>query len=216
MQSYLIDVLGKIKKTNKNEVHHLSCQTEVPFLLIGKNATPFTVLGFSKGRFFETNLFTIKCVDKCKGHALLEALRCRNGKLYRTDARILVNLSRFCGIERVISPVLDYLITSHFKRTVFCKRFVLKDKPSNMLWQIDQYHLQNVATISVDFVGTASGVLLQFHTKDGIVPWNVHQEKAQSITIANLLEIEVLPTPELIELMVQVQLNECEKKIIYF
>ena len=62
MTSWITELLIEIEK-NKIETDKLACQTAIPFMLIGKDGEPFSVVGNSRGHFFVSHFFT---GDKCR------------------------------------------------------------------------------------------------------------------------------------------------------
>ncbi len=128
MTSWIIEPLKKIESINKKEIPKLACQSALPFMLFGKGGEPFSVVVISRGRFFVSPFFTVSCIDEKSKCAVLEVLfpHCCGKELFRTQARIFVDLSCSCGIEVSPNPVFDYLVESHLTREHLCLPFVLE------------------------------------------------------------------------------------------
>ena len=117
---------------------------------------------------------------------------CCGNKLFRTKARVLVNLKCFCGIEIVATSVFDYLQLSHVTRDQFCLPFLLTKKDSSKtLCRIDRKDAQHTATISVYYDGTDPQVELTLYTYEEIITLLVRKGVFKSITVSNVQSIEI-------------------------
>ncbi|MCZ2259929.1 CotZ-related putative spore coat protein [Sporosarcina sp. G11-34] len=219
MTSWIAERLKKIEPINKKETHKLACQSALPFMLVGKDGEPFSVIGISGGCFFVSSFFTVICIDEKSKCAVLEVLfpRCCGRELFRTQARIFVDLSCFCGIEALPIPVFDCLIECHVKKDHLCLPFMLvKTDTTKTVWSTVQEKIGNTATITVNYVGPDPIVNLTLVTKDEVIPFVMVRGECRSVTVLNLKSIEVLTPLEQVRGTVEVQLNLVEKKKVCF
>jgi hypothetical protein len=219
MPSWITDILKEKETVNKKEMHPLVCQSALPFMLVGKDGTPFTVLGSSRGCFFKSPFFTVISTNEKSLCVVLEVLAscsCGN-KLFRTEARVLVNLNCFCGIEIVATPVFDYLQLSHITRDQFCLPFMLTKKDSpKMICRIDRREIQHTETISVHYTGADPQLELTLFTNEKTISLTIPKDGIRSITVFNLQSIEIATPIKEVKGTIEIQLNFCEKKNIYY
>ena len=219
MPSWMTDRLKEIAAVNKKAMYTVECQTALPFILVGRDGTPFTVFGFSRGCFFRSPFFTVLSVNDESSCVVLEVLApcgCEN-HLFRTKARVIVNANRFCGIEIVDLPVYDYLQVAYVTKDQLCLPFKATNKDSpKTIWKIEQKGLQHVGTLSVRYIGTESKVELALYTKEKCITLQVPKGEFRSITIFNLQSIDIATPMDVVKGTIDIQLNCCDKKNIYF
>ncbi|HJF31758.1 MAG TPA: hypothetical protein K8V56_08260 [Sporosarcina psychrophila] len=217
MPSRITDVLKEM--VTKKETQLLGLQTALPFILVRKDGTPFTVLGFSKGCFFRSPFFTVLSVDEENLCVVLEVLAscgCGNN-LFHTKARVLVNLDCFCSIEIVDKPVFDFLLLSHVTKDLVCLPFMLtKNDITKTICRINRKDVQLTATITVYYDGEDSQIRLTVYTYEGIITLIVPKNESRSITVFKLQSIEIATPIKEVKGTIEMQLNYCEKKIIYY
>lgn len=202
------------KKKNKNK---LECQSVMPFRLIENNGKPFSVVGFSKGCFFESSFFTLISVDETSQCVELEVLTSVDGLLLHTQARVIVNLRCFCGVEIVCSPVYDCLQVSRKMHEHFCCPFMLtKEEFPKVLWCSIQKHVANTGMISVNACGIDCQVELMLCMDDGVLTMIVPKGECQTITVSNLQSIQVSQPIDQIEGVVDMRMIFHEEKEVYF
>lgn len=191
----------------------------LPLMLMGKDGTPFTVPGFSKGCFFKSNFFTLLSVNVQHHCAILEVLMpCRSGcRLFRTQAKVLVDLNCFCGVDRVTAPVFDYLQCSHVTQERICLPFMLKeDEPPKTIYSMEQKSVQDAETIAVRNTSRDSCVKMNIYAHGETIPFIVPRAGFRSLTVSNLKSIEILTPGETVTGLVDLQLNIYGKKKIRY
>ncbi|WP_397536807.1 CotZ-related putative spore coat protein [Rummeliibacillus pycnus] len=197
----------------------LKAKSVHPFVLIGKNGELFSTIGNSRGCFITSCFFNLISIDEKSKCAVLELLKplCGAKKLFRTQARVTVDSSCFCGIEFVSIPVFDCLIKSNVTKDELCLPFTLtnEDNPKK-LWVNRKKHLENIVTLGIQYDGIDPELNLIFHTKQGDISLIVPKGRCEYLTISELLSFEVVTPVELVEGKINMQLNCCKKNQIYF
>lgn len=210
----LLQNILAMNEQNKNKPEY---QSVMPFRLIGNNGKLFSVVGFSRGCFFESSFFTLISVDEKSQCVELEVLASSDGLLLHTQARIIVDLWCFCGLEIVCSPVYDCLQVSRKIHEHFCRPFMLtKEDFPKVLWCSIQKHVANTAIISVDYSGIDCQVELILCMDDGILTMIVPKGECQIITVSNLQSIQVSQPIEEVEGTVDMKIIFHDEKEVYF
>ena len=219
MQNQIANLLKKVAMVNKTQTHGLEYQSVMPFLLVGQDGVPFTVLGRSKGCFFSSSYFTVVSLDEGKLCAVLEVLYpcCCGGKLFRTEARVHVDVTRFCSIQIVAKPTFDYLRKSYITTDQICLPFTLtKNTLPQTICRIERKEIKQTGTISIHYTGPDPEVELIIYTDKAIIALTIPKDTSQSMTVCNMQSIEIATPIERVNGMIDIQLNFCEKKNIYF
>lgn len=206
--------LFKQAETHKRKIHIVQ-----PFMLIGQDGTPFTAFSLSKGRFFSSSFFTIASINEKSHCAVLEVLHpcCCGGKLIRTEARVFIDLTCFYGIQMMTIPVFDGLQMSCITAERICLPFMLtKEDDPKMIYKLNQLENQHTETISVHYAGIDPHVELNLYTNENKLRLMVPRNGFRSVTVFNLLSIEIASPIDVVQGMIEIQLNLCEKKTIYY
>ena len=214
-----MDRLKEIDMVNRQAMHPSECQTAVPFMLVGRDGTPFTVFGFSKGCFFKSRFFTVHSMHGEGLCVVLEVLApCDCDKhLFRTKARVIINSNRFCGITLVDIPVFDYLQVSYVVTDQLCLPFMLckKDVPKK-IYRLDRKEQLHTETVSVHYTGADPQVELTLYTKEKSILLQVPKDEFRSLTVCQLQSIEIATPMDGVKGTIELQLHFCEKKKLYF
>ncbi|WP_342512036.1 CotZ-related putative spore coat protein [Sporosarcina sp. FSL K6-1522] len=219
MPNWMMDRLKEIDTVNQQAMNPFECQTAVPFMLVGRDGTPFTVFGFSRGCFFKSRFFTVHSIHGGELCVVLEVLApcdC-NGHLFRTKAKVVVNSNRFCGLTLVDVPVFDYLQVSYVVTDQLCLPFMLckKDVPKT-IYRLDGKEQLHAETVSVHYTGTDPQVELTLYTKEKSIRLQVPKDEFRSLTVCQLQSIEIATPVDVVKGMIELQLHFCEKKKLYF
>lgn len=219
MASCFADLLKRIEIINKKErdILELECQSALPFILFTTNGELFSSFGFSKSSFFNSHFFTVVSINKETQCAVLEVLLCKQDKLFRTKTFVVIDISCICGIHIIPFPVFDFFVEAHLTNDHFCLPFHLtKEDSSKTIWRATQNKMETATTISVTCEETDQVAKLIVNTKSGVIPLKVPKGEISSITVSDIRSIEVLTPDEIVKGTVEIQLNRCEKKKIYF
>lgn len=219
MSNRLAGLLKELKKIRGTQTHRLECQTVTPFLLVGQDGTPFTVVGLSKGCFFSSPYFSVVSINEEIFCAVLEVLYpcCCGKNLFRSEARVLVDLTFLCGIETMATPIYECLEQSHITTERICLPFMLtKQDSSKVVYSIEWKEPQHTETVSIHYNGPDPEVELLIYTNEEIITLRIPKDTFQSRTVFNLQSIEIVSPTERVNGTIDIQLNYCEKKNIYF
>lgn len=211
MSNIITQLFNQIPQVQESKSVH-------PLILIGDNGELFSSIGNSRGCFISSCFFNLIAFDK-NNCAVFEVLKPLYGakKLFRTQARVTVDPSCFCGVEFVSIPVFDCLIKSTVTKEEVCIPFSLSNTDDlKNLWINRQKHLENIVTLGIKYNGIDPELNLIFHTKQDVISIVVPKEKCKYVTISNLLSFEVATPVEQVEGKIDMQLNLSEKNRIYF
>lgn len=203
-----------LKEANKS-----TCGTSLSFMLVGKEGAPYIATAFSRDRFFTSCLFTIGWIDEKRCCAELDILipSCCGNKLFRTEARILVNLTCFCGIDFIDTPIFDCLQVSYVIKDRICLPFMLTKKNSpKVLYTINPRTSAHVETISIHYTGPDPEVEVLVQTREKVISLQVPKDGFRSVTVLNLKTIEIATPIEAVHGTVEIHHTFCEKKNIYY
>ena len=210
-------LLQEILAIHEQEINKPECQSVIPFRLVGNNGKRFSVVGFSRGCFFESSFFTLISVDEKSQCAVLEVLISVDGCLLHTEAKVIVDLWCFCGLEIVSSSVYDSLLVSRKIHDHFCRPFMLTEEDfPKVLWCPIQKHVANTGVISVNYSGVDCQVELTLFMDDGVLTMIVPKGECQTITVSNLQSIQVSQPIEQIKGAVEMKMIFHEEKEVYF
>ncbi len=218
MSNWNIDLVKQLEQIHQ-PMHGPVGRSALPFMLIGKDGTPFTVPGFSKGCFFRSKFFAFLSTNVQHHCAVLEVLMpcCCGCRLFRTQAKVLVDLGHFCGFDIVAAPVFDFLQYSDVTQEQICLEFLLKGSESpKTIYRMERNGVQHTETIAVHNTSTASSIEMNLYAHGKAIPFIVPQAGFRSLTVSNLQSIEILTLEETVRGTVELQLNICEKKTIYY
>ncbi|WEY94647.2 CotZ-related putative spore coat protein [Bacillus subtilis] len=106
-------IIEKLKRIqiNEKQIKVDECFAVTPVFLINREGEHFIASGISNGELFQTCYFKVISVNELRKCAVLELLvpcckktLCANKVLYRSDSRILIDISFFSGIGEVKIP----------------------------------------------------------------------------------------------------------------
>lgn len=225
----MIDELKRIESINKKKKNTIKCQSILPFiLLLESNKKPFFLFGISRQCCFKSLFFTVKSVDEKKNCAVLELLfpcsdineqldfLCDVKILFRTKIYVVVDLSCFCGMTILEIPVFDCLVKCNVCKDKINFPFNVKNENSPcIIWTTKQ--IDNTATITIQYNdGMDSYIEVILMTGTGTVTIHVFKGECRSVTVKDILSIEISKHTKEIEGNVEIQFNSIKRSNVYF
>lgn len=211
--------LKHIEERNRNSTHISECESERPFYLIHCNGEPFYAYGLIKECSFKTMFFTVKSIDQKKHSAVLNILvpyTSQKGEMFllRTETKIVVDLSCFCGFSTVSIPTVDCIILrnmikDHLKLPLLANK---SDSPQ-VIWNSNENELNNTATITFHYQkGLDVYVMIDLYMRGKKVSLIIPRGNKRAITVIDLLKIDIQPPSKMIIGTVEIQLNRIDKR----
>ncbi|MGG1103218.1 CotZ-related putative spore coat protein [Bacillus subtilis] len=222
MTCCIIEKLKRIQSNDK-QLKVGECFSVTPVFLINQEGEHFIVSGISNGQLFQTCYFKVVSVNEQRNCVVLELLvpccmrtLCGNKALYRTDSRILVDISFFCGIGEVKIPVYDYLILKPSIKDKFEICFSTNENKTGVLWN-NESNFANTATVTLHHKDTKnSSIKIILQTKENIYSLHVNKGESCSITVKDLKCLKIESSKRKLQGQIEVQLNHIIKSIKYF
>ncbi|MDM5296804.1 CotZ-related putative spore coat protein [Bacillus pumilus] len=221
MTNFIIEKLKKIHST-KNEFVQ-KCSSITPFFLMTQEGEHFFASGLSNDHSFQTCYFTVVSVNELRNCVVLELLVpccmkpiCANKVLYRSDSRILIDISFLCGIGEVNIPVYDYSVVKTSIKDNFDICFSTSKNKPNILWN-SELNFANTATVILhhkDHEHSPIKIILQ--TKENIFSLCVKKGESCAITVKDLECLKVDSSKRTLHGLIEVQLNRIKKSIRCF
>ncbi|MED1124606.1 CotZ-related putative spore coat protein [Bacillus atrophaeus] len=223
MTNFIIEKLKENHNINKKVEFVQKCSSLTPIFLINQEGEHFFASGLSNGHSFQTCYFIVISVNELRNCVVLELLVpccmkpiCANKALYRTDSRILIDISFLCGIGEVNIPVYDYLVLKTSIKDNFDICFSTSENKSSILWN-NESNFANTATVTLhhkDNEDSAIKIILQ--TKENIFSLGVKKGESCAITVKDLECLKVYSSKRKLHGLIEVQLNHIKKTARYF
>lgn len=225
MSKTITNIIKQLEKTNLESTSLLEHHAKLPFFLLKSDAELFYGVCYINDCFVETPFFTVKSVHPDQHSAVFNmlvpypnphCLHCMRA-LIRTGTYITVNLSSFCGISTVPSPICNYFIKADLLKNAFCLHFRLSTKdPSQIIWNSKENHLKNTATVICHYqFGQDRHIKLNIYTKEKTFPLIVRKGIPKAITVPDLRKIDVCMPSHPVEGKLDFILNRKKQTKIY-
>lgn len=218
-------IIEKLKRIQNNEKQLKvgECFYVTPIFLITQEGEHFFASGISKGISFQTCYFTVVSVNELQNCAVLELLVpcclesiCANKVLYRSESRILIDISFICGIGELNIPVYDYLVIKTTIKDTFNICFSTPENKSSILWN-NVSNIDNTATVTLHHKDDKNSTIKIFlQTKKNISSLSVRKGECIAITVKDLECLKVDSSNQILHALLEVQLNHIKKTIRYF
>lgn len=217
----IIEKLKRIQSEKQIKVDE--CFAVTPVFFINQEGEHFIASGISNGELFQTCYFKVISVNELRKCVVLELLvpccmktLCANKVLYRSDSRILIDISFFCGIGEVKIPVYDYLILKPSIKDKFEICFLTNENKTGVLWN-NESNFANTATVTLHHKDTKnSSIKIILQTKENIYSLGVNKGESCSITVKDLECLKIESSKRKSKGQIDVQLNHIIKSIKYF
>ncbi|WP_459380093.1 CotZ-related putative spore coat protein [Bacillus atrophaeus] len=223
LTNFIIEKLKEIHKISEKLEFVQKCSSITPFFFITQEGELFFATGVSNGHSFQTCYFTVISVNELRNCVVLELLVpccskliCTNKVLYRSNSRILIDISFLCGIGEVKIPVYDYLILKTNIKDKFNICFSTSENKPSILWN-NESNFANTATVTLhhkDSKESTIKVILQ--TKENIFSLGVKKGESCAISVKDLECLKVDSSKRKLHGLIEVQLNHINKTARYF
>ncbi|WP_156476216.1 CotZ-related putative spore coat protein [Bacillus nakamurai] len=218
MTNFIIKKLKEIHNINKKLEIVQKCSCINPFFLITREGEHFFASDLSNGHSFKTCYFTVISVNEPRNCVVLELLVpcclnsiCTNRALYRSNSRILIDISCFCGMGILKIPVYDYLVLKTNIKDKFRICFSTTEKKSSILWN-NESNFANTATVTLHHKDNKNSTIkINLQTKEYLYSLSVKKGESCAITVKDLECLSVDSSKKILHGLIEVQLNHIKK-----